>query len=157
MSVDDFGTFTRAAHTAHGWLREVAQNLDTPDRRVAYRALRAWLHTLRDRLSVDAAADFAAGLPEMLRGVFYDGWQPGRVPVKFGPDEYRVRFAREAGIPIDRVDATAGAVTAALRTRLAAGQLDSAVDRLPHQLRRILRYPVVRRGSAPGPAVHGGR
>ena len=147
MSTTSFDAFSRASQTAHSWLREVAAALGTDDRRFAYRALRAWLHTLRDRLSPEAAADFAAGLPELLRGVFYDGWQPTHVPIKYGPAGYRARFAREAAIPIDRVDATAGAITAALRTRLANGQLDRALDLLPHQLRRVLRYPVLRRHS----------
>ena len=45
------------------------------------------------------AADFAGQLPELLRGVFYGGWNPSRVPVKFGPREYVLRFARDAGSP----------------------------------------------------------
>jgi len=38
-----------------------------------------------DRLPITIAANFAAQLPELLRGVFYDGWSPSRVPIKFGP------------------------------------------------------------------------
>jgi hypothetical protein len=30
------------------------------------------------------AAHVAAQLPELLRGVFYDGWNPSKVPVKKG-------------------------------------------------------------------------
>lgn len=141
MSSTGFDAFDRATQTANVWLREVADRFGTDDRRLAYRALRAWLHTLRDRLTVSAVADFAAGLPELLRGVYYDGWQPAKVPIKFGADEYRLRFALEAGITPEEVDRVAGVVTAALRTRLAPGQLDRALDQLPHQLRTVMQHP----------------
>ena len=67
------------------WLAEIAGEFGIEDRRLACRVLRAWLHALRDRLPVTIAANFAAQLPELLRGVFYDGWSPSRVPIKFGP------------------------------------------------------------------------
>lgn len=38
------------------WLKELCDELGTDDRRQAYRVLRAFLHTLRDRLTVDAVA-----------------------------------------------------------------------------------------------------
>jgi len=49
-----------AMHIAHTWVNDVARELDTEDREFAYRVLRAWLHTLRDRLPVEASAHFAA-------------------------------------------------------------------------------------------------
>ena len=67
-----------AMHTAHTWIHDVAREFDTEDREFAYRVLRAWLHTLRDRLPVEASAHFAAQLPDLIRGVFYAGWNPGQ-------------------------------------------------------------------------------
>ena len=107
MSATGFDAFDHASETAHAWLPEVAEAFGTDDQRFAYRALRAWLHTLRDRLTADAAAHLAAGLPELLRGVFYDGWQPAQAPIKYGADEYRRRFAQEAGIRVAEADAAA--------------------------------------------------
>src|SRR6185312_3991982 len=37
-------------------------------------------------------------LPELLRGVFYEGWNPSKVPVKYSKDEYIARFAKDAQI-----------------------------------------------------------
>ena len=150
MSATGFDAFDHASETAHAWLPEVAEAFGTDDQRFAYRALRAWLHTLRDRLTADAAAHLAAGLPELLRGVFYDGWQPAKVPIKYSADEYRRQFAQEAGIGIEEVDVAAGAVTAALYARLTAGQLDQAFDQLPHQLRTIMRHPAARPAETTG-------
>jgi uncharacterized protein (DUF2267 family) len=141
MSSTRFDTFDHAARTAHAWLGEVSRTFGTDDRHFAYRALRAWLHTLRDRMTVDTAAGFAAQLPELLRGVFYDGWQPAKTPIKYGPDEYRLRFAHEAGIPIADVAHTTGLVTSALRARLAPGQLEQALALLPRHIRIIVEGP----------------
>src|ERR1700716_965562 len=47
------------------------------DRHTAYRALRAILHALRDRLTVDEVAQLAAQLPMLIRGLYYEGWDPG--------------------------------------------------------------------------------
>ena len=58
-----------AFHSAHEWVRDVAREFDTEDLEFAYRVLRAWLHALRDRLTVEASAHFAAQLPELIRGV----------------------------------------------------------------------------------------
>ena len=139
MSSTGADMFDHATRTAHVWLAEVARHLDTDDHHAAYRALRAWLHALRDRLPADAAADFAAQLPELFRGVYYEGWKPGRAPVKFGPDEYRQRFAREAQIRAEDIDVAARGVTAALRAKLAPGQVDQALALVAHPLRRVMQ------------------
>lgn len=44
-------------------------------------ALRSVLHTLRDRLTVEEAADLSAQLPLMIRGIYFDAWTPATAPV----------------------------------------------------------------------------
>jgi hypothetical protein len=61
---------------AHIWINDVAEELGIEDSHRAYRVLRAFLHALRDHLSVDEAAQLAAQLPIFVRGVFYEGWDP---------------------------------------------------------------------------------
>ncbi len=69
-----------AMQTAHTWINDVAREFDTEDREFAYRVLRAWLHTLRDRLTVEASAHFAAQLPDLIRGIFYAAGIPAPSP-----------------------------------------------------------------------------
>ncbi|MFI1991489.1 DUF2267 domain-containing protein [Actinoplanes sp. NPDC020271] len=158
MSSTAADVFDHALHTAHSWLADVTHQLGTDDRYAAHRALRAWLHTLRDRLPAAAATDFAAQLPELFRGEFYDGWQPGRAAHRHGPEEYRERFALEAQIPRERVDAVAAAVTAALRARMSPGQVDGALELVAEPVRRILRGPAdVPSVTHPEPPVTAGR
>ena len=56
--------------------------LKTDNRHQAYMALRASLHALRDRIGPENAIHFAAQLPILLRGVFYEGWQPSETPTR---------------------------------------------------------------------------
>src|SRR5437764_14088956 len=78
---DTLDVLERSTQKTHEWLNDFAVELGVAgEEREAYRLLRGFLHTLRDRLTVGEAVDLAAQLPVFLRGVFYDGWVPDRVP-----------------------------------------------------------------------------
>ncbi|WP_245549283.1 DUF2267 domain-containing protein [Nocardia exalbida] len=128
-----------AIHTAHEWLRTLADGLATEDRPFAHRALRAWLHTVRDRIGVNASAHLSAQLPELLRGIYYEGWVPAHVPVSHDVPSFVDQFAREAGVSRDEAYALAGAVTDALADLFSPGQLDHVFAWLPEDLRAVLR------------------
>jgi hypothetical protein len=66
MSFTGVDSLDRSIDKANVWLADIDAGFGTGDRRLAYRVLRAWLHNLRDRLSVEVAAHFAAQLPELL-------------------------------------------------------------------------------------------
>jgi uncharacterized protein (DUF2267 family) len=138
MSFTGVDSLDRSIDKTNRWLADIAQGFGTGDRRLAYRAARAWLHTLRDRLTVPVAAHFAAQLPELLRGVFYDGWNPSRVPIKYTRGEYVTRFAREARVRESDVAKAAGVVTAAVRLHVSGGAVDEALAQLPADLRALL-------------------
>lgn len=128
-----------AIDAAHTWVNDVAKEFDTEDREFAYRVLRAWLHTLRDRLTVEASAHFAAQLPDLIRGVFYQAWNPTAVPDKYDAKAYAVRFSREANIALEDVGKAASATTAAVLHHLPAAQIDKALGQLPMEIRKMLQ------------------
>ncbi|HEX5566655.1 MAG TPA: DUF2267 domain-containing protein [Streptomyces sp.] len=138
MPVTHHPDFEHAIHTANTWLKAVSESLGTEDRHLAHRVLRTWMHTLRDRITVDVAAHFAAQLPELLRGAYYDGWDPSAVPVKYGRDGYVNRFAQEAKVTPDDVARIAPAVTRVVREHVSPGHLEAAMEQLPHDLRALL-------------------
>lgn len=133
-----FDAFDHMTQTANAWLVDVASAFGTEDRRFAYRVLRAWLHALRDRLTVDHAAQFAAQLPELIRGLYYEGWNPSSTPMKYGPEEYVQRFASEARLPLADVPAAATRVSAVIRQHVSPGQLEEAITALPESLKRLI-------------------
>jgi uncharacterized protein (DUF2267 family) len=82
MSANGLDTFDRTVHETNQWLRIVMAELKTSSRHQAYIALRASLHALRDRIGPDNAVHFAAQLPILLRGIFYEGWRPSETPTR---------------------------------------------------------------------------
>jgi len=141
-----------AHQTAQHWLTTVAHQLHTEDRHYTFRVVKAWLHLVRDRLTIDSAVHVAAQLPEFLRGVYYDGWVPSRIPVRYGADEFTTLFADHAGIGAADVPAAAGAVSAALGTLFSPGQLDHVFALMPASLRGELQGEAP--ALAPKPAEH---
>ncbi|WP_169811614.1 DUF2267 domain-containing protein [Nocardia shimofusensis] len=130
--------FAPAVQTAHDWLRAVADALGTDDHIFAHRALRAWMHVVRDRIGVANSAHLTAQLPELLRGIYYEGWVPAHVPVHHGQAAFTEQFARAAGIGRDEVAEVAGAVTAVLSELFSPGQIDRVFAVLPGHLYAVL-------------------
>ncbi len=130
----------RSVEKAHIWINDMASELRTEDHREAYRVLRAYLHGLRDRLPVDEAAQLAAQLPELIRGIYYEGWNPSSTPVKYrGFADFLDRVAGEA--VLDGETEASYAVSAAavvLRRHVSAGEIDDVRSILPEELKPIL-------------------
>jgi uncharacterized protein (DUF2267 family) len=128
----------RSIDKTNAWLADVAASFGTEDRRMAYRVTRSWLHTLRDRLPVPIAAHIAAQLPELLRGVFYEGWNPSKVPIKYDRDEYIARFARDAQLHHTEVQRAGRLVTLALQRHISAGAINEVLGVLPADIRSMV-------------------
>lgn len=78
MSANGLEVFDTTLQKTNGWLADLMKSMEIENRHAAYQTLRAVLHTLRDRLSTEEVADLAAGMPMLVRGLFYEGWTPGR-------------------------------------------------------------------------------
>jgi uncharacterized protein (DUF2267 family) len=147
MSVTGVASLDTSISKSNAWLADIDAAFGTKDRRLAYRVLRAWLHSLRDGLSVDLAANFAAQLPELLRGVFFDGWNPSRVPHKYDRNEFIARFGREAQVRDSDVTKAVRIVTVVAREHMSAGGIAHAFDRLPTGVREILEPELAEAGT----------
>ncbi len=96
MSATGLKVFDSTIQSTNIWLDHIMEDLKWTDRHKAYYALRAVLHTLRDRLPVDEAAHLAAQLPMLVRGFYFEGWRPGATPVKDRRREQFVAHVSEA-------------------------------------------------------------
>lgn len=141
MSATCSASFEHAIRTANIWLKAVPEALGIEDLRLANRVLCTWLPTLRDRFTVDVATHFGAQLPELLRGVSYDGWDPSIMPVEYGHEEHVSRSVEEAGGTAEEAPGIAPAVTAALRRHFSPGQLETAIEQPPHDVPALLLQP----------------
>jgi uncharacterized protein (DUF2267 family) len=146
MEVSDVSTtevtlFEESTQKTRLWLEELAEELGRPgDQRYAMRVLRGFLHTLRDRLPVPETAHLAAQLPELLRGVFYEGWRPTTLPQRYHDlDTFLVRVA-DQGQLAGETEAAYGAEAAArvMRRHVGAGEMNKVRAVLPHDMVALL-------------------
>lgn len=79
MSANGLDVFDKTIQTTNIWLNEIMEDIG-PDRQVAWKVLSVVLHKLRDRLPVELAAHLSAQLPLLVRGVFYDQYEPAKQP-----------------------------------------------------------------------------
>jgi uncharacterized protein (DUF2267 family) len=127
------------AQTTHAWLNELMNLMGCQDQHHAYQALRAVLHALRDRLSVDQAAALGAQLPMLVRGFYYEGWHPHGKPVKERKKEKFLAHIRAAFRQDPDVDAeqVAQAVFQLLASHVSAGEVEKVKNNLPREVRAL--------------------
>ena len=140
MTTTRLDVIDRSVEKTHVWLNELSEELATEDAHHAYRVLRAFLHALRDHLSVNEAAALAAQLPIFVRGVFYEGWDPSRTPDRARDlDSFLRRIADEARLAGETEASFAAAAAGRVLARhLSPGEAASVLRVLPGHLRAFL-------------------
>ena len=135
-----FDLFNKALQKATAWIREIAEEMDTEDEQLAYHALRAVLHALRDRLIVDEAVQLAAQLPVLVRGIYFEDWDPSKTPVKVRHREDFLDLVRRHAGKYDRLDPkkAAPAVFAVLKRHVSEGEMRDVTEALPGEIRELL-------------------
>src|ERR1700733_9967758 len=111
-------------------MKEIAQSLG-PDHRAAYHAMRAVLHALRDRLTVDEAAHFGDELPMLVRGIYFDGLHSAGKPDRArSREEFLQRSNDRLHIASFGPEDVARAVFKVLVHHLAPGEIRRVVSEL---------------------------
>ena len=112
-----------APQVVDDWLEELCHDLQWREKARAYALLHETLHAIRDVLSVTEAADLAAQLPVLVRGIFFEGWSPSGTPVMAGEKaDLRNRIeARFADDPLEDPDRAIAAVFDLLRRHVSSG------------------------------------
>ena len=131
----------RSVHKTNELLSELVAELGHDDREDAWRILKGYLQVLRDELTLDEAAQLAAQLTLVVRGAFYEGFDPGHQPARLrNREEFLERLAEHAALS-DAEDATeaAEAATKVLRRRVTEGEWDDVLSQLPTEVREVLQ------------------
>ena len=133
-------TFDKTVQESNLWLKAVMERLNTYDRHHAYSTMRAVLHALRDRVGPENAAHLGAQLPMLLRGLFYEGWDPTGKPTKERHENaFLAHIARElprAAGP-GEIEQGAVAVLDVLSKHIDRGAAVKLAAILPQDLRRF--------------------
>jgi uncharacterized protein (DUF2267 family) len=139
MSATGLDVFDKTIQETNRWLRLVMDVLETPDRRLAFAALRATLHALRDRIGPANAAHLGAQLPMLLRGAYYEGWRPTapRAPGRHAEDFLdSVASELRRGSDLDPLEA-AQATFMALAVSVDPQEYRKLMQELPAELRLL--------------------
>jgi uncharacterized protein (DUF2267 family)/CBS domain-containing protein len=131
--------FAKTVQTTDIWLEELSAALSS-DRAFAWKVLSTVLHKLRDRLPLILAAHLGAQLPLLVRGVYYDQFEPAKLPLTCDFEAFVAEVDEwlADARPIDPEDAVA-AVFALLSRHIPAGQIIKVQDALPEELTAFWR------------------
>jgi uncharacterized protein (DUF2267 family) len=137
MSTRTVPTFESSIHTSNIWLKDIAKVMGWPDQTKAYRVLRASLHALRDRLTLAEVGDLAAQLPMLIRGLYYEGWQPAHhAPKERKKQEFLDHVAAELhDDPTIDPEEAARAVFRVLESNVSPGEIQDVKKTLPRDIR----------------------
>ncbi|MCW3840489.1 DUF2267 domain-containing protein [Micromonospora yasonensis] len=130
-SLDKTNVMLKEIESAYGWPKE--------QRNQSYAALRTVLHLLRDRLPVAQSVEFAQQLPVLLRGVYFDGWQPESVPIKLNRDDFLYEVRQ--GFPYDVEGGTEQVVQVVLdtlRRHMNQGEWEDVKSAMPKDLVQMI-------------------
>jgi uncharacterized protein (DUF2267 family) len=137
MSATGLTVFDETVQKTNLWLKEIAQALGS-DRHRAYQALRAVLHCLRDRLTIDEAAQLGDQLPMLVRGIYYEAWHPAGKPDKIrSREDFLARIAIHLTQASIEPEDAARAVFQVLEKHVDAGELSNVIQVLPQEIRRL--------------------
>lgn len=130
-TVDRTNEVLRQIETAYGWTKE--------RRNQSYAALRVVLHALRDRLTVEESAHFAAQLPVLVKGIYFDGWDPSAIPAKLDREEFLQRVRREFRYEIEgNIEGLVSTVLQALDRYVTAGEWEDIRSMMPKGLASVI-------------------
>jgi len=138
MSATGTEAFDKTLHITNTWLDEIMQE-HGPDRQMAWHILSAVLRATRDRLPADLAAHLGAQLPTLVRGTYYDQYQPSKQPVTTrSRDEFLEKVAENLKFtrPVDTQDA-AKSVFKVLNHHIDPGQVAKVREALPDDIRTL--------------------
>jgi uncharacterized protein (DUF2267 family) len=135
----------RSTQTTHVWVKQAADELNWRDERRAFLALRAVLHALRDRLTIEEAVQLGAQLPTFVRGCYYDGWKLRKKPVRDATrygflGEIQKAFSKTHDPQVDSVH-IAHAIFRLLNHKISAGEVRDVRSSLPEALRDLWPSP----------------
>jgi uncharacterized protein (DUF2267 family) len=120
------------------WLRELSDIGAFIGPQQAYTALHAVLHSLRDVLGVDEAAQLAAGMPMLVRGLFFEGWDPSKTPRPArSKREFLDRVHERLGNPQIDPEHACRSVFCLLERKIADGEIEDVRGAMHHDVREL--------------------
>jgi uncharacterized protein (DUF2267 family) len=120
------------------WLNDIQEEFKWPDKDRVYDATKAVLLATRDRLTVEEAHQFAAQIPMVMKGMFFDGYDPTDKPMLIrNKDRFLEHVRKQFGNrPLDSENAVR-TVAKVLRKKISKGQYEDVVGSMPKEIQKL--------------------
>ena len=143
MSAGYKSTIDHTIQVTHEWVHQIDELMSWDDSNKSFRLLRAILQTVRDMIGVEEAAQLSAQLPLLLRGVYFEGWDPTKTPATLREKtDFLARIADGfAPDKLDQPEAAVNAVLSVLNTRISAGEIRDVRNSMRKSVRDIWPEP----------------
>lgn len=138
MSTSGLDIFDKTLQITNTWLSEIMEH-GARERHVAWHALGTVLRALRDRLTPGLAAHLGAQLPLLVRGLYYDQFDPDQEPAKWRSREEFLGLVSAGFRGMETVDPAqmAEAVFHVLNRHLDPGQTENVRRAMPEEVRAM--------------------
>lgn len=131
-------TIAHTVQQTQEWLKELRENANLADEAEAYAVLRAVLHQLRDRLTLEEAVDLGSQLPTLVRGVYFEAWRPHLAREKIRTKADFVESVRERLRPHQLTpEPMVTAMFALLAHHCDPGEIADVIDQLPGEIKEL--------------------
>lgn len=139
MSTVGLEALEHTVQLTHVWINDLDERLGWHNKARSYRLLKSVLHALRDWLPVNESADFAAQLPGLLRGAYYEQWRPATTPVKNRTKaDFIARVEDSFKVdPLEHPSRSVMAVFELLASKISPGEIDDVRHALPAYVREM--------------------
>jgi uncharacterized protein (DUF2267 family) len=135
MKLTGLDVFDSTIQRTNTWLKELMQEMNVSDYRKTYLAFRSVLHAVRDNLSSNDALVFGDQLPMLIRGFYFDHWNPAakRVPLRTRNDFLSAvsAFLVRDGDTTSNAEAVARAVFRLLDRKVTEGEIADVQHLMP--------------------------
>jgi uncharacterized protein (DUF2267 family) len=138
----------RAVQNAVLWLNDIQAELGWEDRDVIYKATKAVLQTIRDRLPYEELFHLSSNLPMVFKGMLFDGYDTAeskKEKVKTVTDFYeqiQTHYDPTDRDIISGQQATFGVINV-LFNRIGEGEMRKVADNMPLKLKPLFEHRVI--------------
>lgn len=141
MPVSTISSLNRTLQETQGWLDDLSGRAPFEVPEQAYAGLRAVLHAVRDRLTVEEAAHLGSQLPQLVRGIYYEGWRPALAPNDERTVEAFLEHVRSSlgGNPQERLplEPATRTILAFLAEHVDPGEMRHVVEQMPEEIKAL--------------------
>lgn len=131
----------RSIQIAVQWIVDVQTELEWDSRDETYKATKAVLHAIRDRLPIEEVLHLSSNLPVVLKGMILDGYDLKDKPLRIKSPEEFYDYVQQNYDPKNRdiidAEAVTNAVIAVLNRRIGSGEMQKVAGNMPEKIKRL--------------------